>query len=279
MAFAESENLELKSSFGEWKEIIISLSAFANKKGGTVIVGLSDSAEPLGNTFGKNSIEDFLNKLKANSDPVLYPSVVVKTFGTGEIVEISIPESDNKPVFAFDKAYIRVGRTNQKLSNQEVKELIKRYDLPDFDEHLIKLSGSFPMDYQLIESQQSQSILSKYYSGQQISNAAYLCFTKENIALPNAIVKAARFKGNDMSVFIANHDFKGSLLGIPDSIIEFIKRNINYRFIISGKAKHEEQWEYPIVALREAVLNALVHRDYSDPGNIQIRIFDSRIEI
>lgn len=234
MAFSESENLELKSSFGEWKEIIISLSAFANKKGGTVIVGLSDLAEPLGNTFGKNSIEDFLNKLKANTDPVLYPSVVVKTFGTGEIVEISIPESDNKPVFAFDKAYIRVGRTNQKLSNQEVKELIKRYDLPDFDEHLIKLSGPFEMDYQLIESQQNQLILSKYYNGQQISNAAYLCFTKENIVLPNAIVKAARFKGDDMSVFIANHDFKGSLLVMADSIIEFIKRNINHRFIISG---------------------------------------------
>jgi ATP-dependent DNA helicase RecG len=114
MDFKESEKLELKSSFSEWKEIVASLSAFANKKGGRVIIGLNDDGQPLGKEFGKGVIEDIANKIKQNTDPILYPSINVETFGPGEIVEISVKESDNKPVFAFERAYTRVGKNNAK---------------------------------------------------------------------------------------------------------------------------------------------------------------------
>jgi len=77
------------------------------------------------------------NKVKINTDPILYPSINVKTFGPGEIVELEIPESDNKPVFAFEKAYVRVGKTNQKLSATEIRDQIKRYTLPDFDQRIL----------------------------------------------------------------------------------------------------------------------------------------------
>ena len=107
--YKESEKIELKASFSEWKEIIISLSAFANKNGGKIVVGVDDKSNPLNMVIGKDTIESFLNKLKTNTDPVLYPSINIKTFGLGEIVEIDVCESDNKPVFAFDRAYIRVG--------------------------------------------------------------------------------------------------------------------------------------------------------------------------
>lgn len=128
MVFKESEKLELKASFGEWKEIIVSLSAFANKNGGLVVVGVSDSGEPMHMQMGKSTIEDFVNKLKANTDPILYPSINIKTFGLGDIVEIHIPKSDNKPVFAFDKAWERVGKSNVKLSTSRLRELILRYE-------------------------------------------------------------------------------------------------------------------------------------------------------
>lgn len=108
----ESEKLEFKSSFAEWKEAIISLCAFANKKGGKVIIGMNDNGVASGIQVGKNTIEDFANKIKNHTDPILYPSINVKTFGLGEIIEIEVSESDNKPVFAFDRAYVRVGKTN-----------------------------------------------------------------------------------------------------------------------------------------------------------------------
>jgi hypothetical protein len=127
--YRESEILEKKSSFAAWKEIIISLSAFTNKKGGKVIVGLDDQGNPTGLNIGKNALEEMANKIKMHTDPILYPSINVKTFGPGEIVELEIPESDNKPVFAFEKAYVRVGKTNQKLSATEIRDLVKRYTL------------------------------------------------------------------------------------------------------------------------------------------------------
>lgn len=133
MIYKESEILEIKSSFSEWKEIIISLVAFANKEGGKVIVGFNDNGNPTNQVVGKNTIENLGNKIKNNTDPVLYPSIVVKTFALGEITEIEVKEAEIKPVFAFNKAFVRVGKSNQKLSNQEVRNLIKRYTLPDFD--------------------------------------------------------------------------------------------------------------------------------------------------
>ena len=133
MKLKESEKIELKSSFSEWKEAIIALCAFANKKGGKVIIGLDDNGGSVGIQIGKGTIEDFANKIKNHTDPILYPSINVKTFGLGEIVEIEVSESDNKPVFAFERAYVRVGKTNQKMSQSEIRELIKRYALSDFD--------------------------------------------------------------------------------------------------------------------------------------------------
>ncbi|MFH1429690.1 MAG: RNA-binding domain-containing protein, partial [Candidatus Margulisiibacteriota bacterium] len=197
MEYKESEKLELKSSFGEWKDIIISICAFANKNGGKVIVGVDDDGNPTGLKVGNKTIEDIVNKIKTNTDPVLYPSINVKVFGPGEIVEIEIPESDNKPVFAFDRAYIRVGKTNQKLSSSAVKALIKRYTIYDFDEISC---GQEVKDIELDVEFINKLNKDIYHFGKvsaadfmarlmlmkanKINNAGYLCFVKRNSLLP-----------------------------------------------------------------------------------------------
>ena len=291
MQYKESEKLELKSSFSEWKEIIISLSAFANKKGGKIIIGLDDNGQAVNLQTGKRTIEDFVNKIKNHTDPILYPSVNVKTFGLGEIIEVEIPASDNKPIFAFGLAYVRVGKTNQKLSQLEVKALIKRYDLPDFDKRYFDGAISeIEIDEQLITEAgkkyhlKSKSLIdflnkSGLASKNKITYAGYLCFARKNHRMPNAIVKSARFKGKTMEKFIDMKDFDTNIVSATDKVIDFIKRHIDMEVVISGKARRDEVWDYPLPALREAIINALIHRDYADPGNIQIRIFDSRLEI
>ena len=276
MQYKESEILELKSSFGEWKEIIISLSAFANKKGGTVVVGLDENANPLHMQIGNNTIEDFVNKLKNHTDPILYPSINIKTFGLGEIVEITVAQSDYKPVFAFEKAWIRVGKSNIKLSANELRDLINRYSNKEFDSQEAELSGN---QFEFDENIRSKFISLAYHLPKKPNIAEYLSFTKSNTLFPQAVVKAARFKGNEPVTFLDTRDFDESLLLITDQVLDFIKKNIRLEYLISGKAERDERWEYPLVALREAILNAVVHRDYNDPGNIQIRIFDDFIEI
>lgn len=70
--YRESETMEKKSSFAAWREIIISLSAFANKKGGTVVVGLDDRGNPADLKIGKDTLEEMANRIRMNTDPILY---------------------------------------------------------------------------------------------------------------------------------------------------------------------------------------------------------------
>jgi ATP-dependent DNA helicase RecG len=242
---------------------------------------------------GKSTIEDFVNKLRNHTDPVLYPSVNVKTFGLGEIVSIQIPESDQKPVFAFDRAYIRVGKTNIKLNAAEVRKMIKAYTLPDYDEAVMNINHELiELDTDMILSLNKEYFKFKGLSSSdeilnrldvikegKLTNAGYLCFAKKVHYIPAASIKAARFKGNSMSTFIDMKNFDSNLISAVDDILEFISRHINMKVIINGDAHRKEIWDYPIAALREAVINAVVHRDYSDPGNIQVRIFDDIIEV
>jgi ATP-dependent DNA helicase RecG len=290
--YRESEILEKKSSFAAWKEIIISLSAFANKKGGKVVVGLDDQGNPTGLSIGKDTLEEMANKIKMHTDPILYPSINVKTFGPGEIVELEIPESDNKPVFAFEKAYIRVGKVNQKLSATEIRDLIKRYTLPDFDQRTlaqdfetldldvaaIRHLNETVLHFGKIPERRVIEKLMVLRKG-KLTNAGYLCFTKENDLIPSAVIKGARFKGKTMVHFLDMKDFKGNLIAAVNEVLDFIQRHISMGVGIGAKAARDEKWDYPLEALREAVVNAIVHRDYTDPGNIQIRIFDDRLEI
>jgi ATP-dependent DNA helicase RecG len=288
----ESETLEKKSSFAAWKEIIISLSAFANKKGGKVVVGLDDQGNPTGLSIGKDTLEEIANKIKMHTDPILYPSINVKTFGPGEIVELEIPESDNKPVFAFEKAYVRVGKANQKLSATEIRDQVKRYTLPDFDQRTLAQDfKTLDLDaaaiHRLNETAfhfgkiSERRILEKLMVLRKgkLTNAGYLCFTRENDLIPSAVIKGARFKGKTMIHFLDMKDFKGNLIVAVNEVLDFIQRHISMGVGIGAKAARDEKWDYPLEALREAVVNAIVHRDYTDPGNIQIRIFDDRLEI
>ena len=66
--YRKSETLEKKSSFAAWKEIIISLSAFANKKGGKVAVGLDDQGNPTSLSIGKDTLEEMAKKIKMHTD-------------------------------------------------------------------------------------------------------------------------------------------------------------------------------------------------------------------
>jgi ATP-dependent DNA helicase RecG len=257
-----------------------------------VVVGLDDQGNPTGLNIGKDTLEEMANKIKMHTDPILYPSINVKTFGPGEIVELEIPESDNKPVFAFEKAYVRVGKANQKLSATEIRDQVKRYTMPDFDQRTLPQTFNIQdLDIAVIRRMNEtifhfgkipeRRILEKLMVLRKgkLTNTGYLCFVKENELISSAVIKGARFKGKTMVRFLDMKDFTGNLIASVNEVLDFIQRHISMGVGIGAKAARDEKWDYPLEALREAVVNAIVHRDYTDPGNIQIRIFDDRLEI
>jgi ATP-dependent DNA helicase RecG len=113
----------------------------------------------------------------------------------------------------------------------------------------------------------------------QLTRAAILLFGREpQRFLRQSEVRVARFKGTEPLHFLDMKVIEGGLIAQRAAIVEFIQRHISMAAEVKG-LEREERWEYPLEALREAVTNALCHRDYRDPGNVQVRIFDDRLEV
>ena len=105
----ESETLKFKKSVGEWKEIIETISALSNTRGGEILVGINNSGEVNGVEIGKNTIEDLTNKIAQNTDPKIHPRITTEKIIGKSLIVIEVKESSDHLVLAFGRPYKRVG--------------------------------------------------------------------------------------------------------------------------------------------------------------------------
>lgn len=293
----EAENIEFKSSLSLKKEIGMAISAFSNRKGGLIFVGIDDHRHILGLDIGKKTLEDLANYIILNTDPRCYPSIKVETMDDKKIIVISVHESDEKPLFFRGRAYIRMGRTKQMLSAAQVREFIEngRHSI-SWDEKILEKASLDDIDdikvkwfLKNAESERNRSIDPKtpveealnkldLLKDDSLTNAALLLFGKNpQKFFLQAQTKCARFKGTNLD-FDDMDIFDGSLFDQRKDALNFVIKHIKHSGIIKG-TERDETFEYPIVALREAITNAICHRDYQLSSNVQVNIFDDRIEI
>ena len=303
VAHGEDQSLEFKTSLRLREEIGEAISAFANTDGGIILVGVSDKGEILGVDIGKKTIEDLANRVKENTDPHIYPDVKVHKIDNKNVVEISVKESDEKPVFFKDRAFQRVGKTNQRISASKIREMAKQervklywdersYEgatIEDIDEEKVKWflerrekkrNVKKPKDMSLQELLMNISAISRNI--QKPTNAGILFFGKNPQGFFfNSQLRIARFKGTDVTHPVIDRlDCQGTLCEMVDLAEEFVRRNIRLlSFRVSTSFQREDKLEYPLDALREAIINALIHRNYLEPADVRVFIFDNRIEI
>ena len=114
----------------------------------------------------------------------------------------------------------------------------------------------------------------------QLTIAALLLFGKNpQRFLLQAKLRCARFKGTDEVSFIDMKVIEGDIVQQVEDVMAFVQRNTSMAVKIEAKLARTEQWEYPLEAVREAVTNAVCHRDYADSGNVVVKIFDDRLEV
>ena len=107
------------------------------------------------------------------------------------------------------------------------------------------------------------------------TNACYIAFAEGDV--PSTLFQTGRFKGD--SAIIDSKAFKRDLFGELDDVMEFVRKHLMSGIVITGKPQHDVKHDYPEEAIREIVLNMLVHRDYLDHGGVSIiKIFDDRME-
>lgn len=304
----ESETLEFKKSLAERKEILESLSAFSNTRGGEIWVGVEENKDGsvkkvVGVEVKGRELENLGNEFRQNTDPVVYPSVELRELEGKQILVVSVEASPVKPVFAkIDRnpiAFKRVGRVNQKITAQELRQMLSEgkeflWDsqicegatLEDIDEEKVrwflrKAKHERGLDIGEDTPTEEALLRLKLLDGGELTNAAVLLFGRNpQRFFIQSEVKGIRFKGvNVTGEMIDLRVIEGSVL---DQLIEaekFIYNNIALAaWIEDAKTERQEKWEYPPKAIREALANAICHRDYKTTAKIQVRIFDDRIE-
>ena len=298
----ESDTIEFKKSLSAWKEIVETISAFSNTKGGTIVVGVDDSKRIHGAKIGKNTIEDLTNKILTNTDPKIYPEITTATFENKDLILIKVEKFPYDVVLAFGRPFKRVGKTTTRMSKDEYTrrileihkkkiyfdgQILEEARIEDIDENKVKAfvkKAKGRRNLAIDEEDDALSILKKLrlLKGNLLCNAGILLFGKNpQEYFPQASIKCIRFKGTDVaSEMLDFKEIETDLLSEVEEVKRFIFNNISLRaWIEEGKIERQEKWEYPPKALREAIVNAIVHRDYRVPSKIQVRIFDDRIEI
>ncbi len=294
----ESAEVEFKESLSLSEPIGKTISSFSNANGGTLIIGVTDSGEIKGVELGENTLEQLANRIKQHTDPKIYPSINTENIDGKDVVIIEVNESQEKPVFYRGNAYKRVGKSTHKLKSSEIRNLAKNsgektsWDeqiceeamLDDIDEEKVKeflkrTKNNRDLDIDPKISLKDALKRLKLLSNGRPINACILLFGKNpQRFFSQAETKCARFKGTKPTTFIDMKTFDGDIIEQRNDSLEFVKEHIKLEAEIKG-TERIEKWEYPIEAIREAITNAICHRDYRVSSKVQVRIFDDRLEV
>ncbi|MBN4068505.1 putative DNA binding domain-containing protein, partial [Desulfotalea psychrophila] len=279
----ETQHTEYKKSFG--KEVTISLVAFANTNGGRVIVGIGDNGKVYGVTIGPETIQRYLNEVKTSTYPQLFPKIHTEEKAKKTILIFEIDEFPIKPVSFKNRYYKRVHNSNHMLTLEEIVDLQQQslsisydaYPSPVTLEELNhKLIGHFFERVNTRGRLLLQDILFtnlvklKLIRDEKVTLAANLLFGDHDFS-----IRIGRFKG--AATIIDDSVVKAPLFTAIDEAMIFIKKHINLSYHFDGSIQRKERWQFPLEALRELLLNAVVHRDYKNFSDIIIKIFDDRI--
>jgi len=284
----EHEKCEYKRSLVLQNEILESISAFANTFGGEIFVGIDDDGKVVGASIGKKTFENFASVVKREIDPQVNISIKATQIENKDVIVIAVPFSPLRPHFFKGIAFKRVGKANLKLSPAELEHMMisRTLSLHDVDSLPMKVSLG-DISETLVKEYVSE--LGKKYSGikhaikslglgddEAIAPSAVLFFGNNPAKFfPLFGVKCAVFKGNEM---LAIRDFSKPIYENVEPVMAFIKQNIPFSIRFEGVKRIEEP-RIPEEAMRESLMNALVHADYTLDSTIYVRITEDAIEI
>lgn len=288
---SDTENRQVEFKESENPAMYKTLSAFSNTNGGVLLVGVADDKTIVGFNCSNNKIKQITDTI-ANK-LLIHPVITSHAIDGKKILKIEISKSPN-PVSYDGKYYLRVGNTTREMQAEELRTYFLRTTLwdnipgdfnPDeIDEQTVKYfvklgldSGRMPISAASESVTEILEHLNLLHNG-KLTNGAIILFGKNpQKYFTNALVRIGRFKEED--IIIGDKIAGGNLFRQLEVAEEAIKGFINVRYEISGDSfKRKEIWDYPLKAIREALLNSVVHRDYfMSNRQTQIKIFDDYI--
>ena len=287
----EGETIEFKESFG--KEAIQTAGALANTSGGYIFIGVDKKGNIKGTSISKESLKNWGNRIMQLSEPTLIPSIHSIKINGKTVVIVSVKEFPLKPVSINGRCYKRVDASNKIMTPAEISEMHLQSTGTTWDAMSCPNTNLDDIEIQKVKDyilRTKDTGRRHFKKDEDVYNILHkLDLVKENKPSWAAIiafgekppmqakVKCGKIRGT--STIVDDFVVDAPLLDQVDEVMNYMKRVLKLSYSISGKAKRDEIWEYPLDAVREVVTNAICHRDYSSPAEIQIKIFDDRLTV
>ena len=286
----EGYKLEFKRNVNS--DLAKEMVAFANASGGTIVIGINDD-NTINGTDTTNEARSRIQTIARDCDP----SVDITQEVIGNVVIIHIPEGKDKPYRCTTGFYLRSGANSEKMDRNEIIRFIKAEGKVLFDE-LEESRAAFPsgLDQEMVEQYRQLAGISSSTgtahllpnlgvvvptaNGLVLNNTGVLFFGQDPASLiPQSVVVCVAYKGATKVNILDKKEFGFNLIRNIDEAMAFLKRHLNVKYEITKK-RRIEKLEIPEVVLREAVVNAVAHRNYFEKGaSVMIEIFDNRVEI
>ena len=284
ITLGESQTLEFKKSVT--KELGKEICAFANSSGGKVLIGVADNGNihPLSDM---NRLSSDIQNHARNCEPPI--SIMVET--TSQIIMIHVPSSQDKPHASRGIFYIREGASSQRMSRSQIREYFFKEGLIFFDSAINysytlvndlteNIYQSFAKKAGINTSLEHEQVLKNIglLTPNGMTNAGCLLLSeKPNRFLVSATLSCALFLGKTKGKILDQKVYEGTISELYQNGLIYLQSHLNTEYIIG--AEREELLELPEIVLREGLINALAHRDYRSTANVQIYIFQNRVEI
>ncbi len=298
LSLPESKTLEFKQDASSLPPIIKTIVAFANTAGGVIIIGKKDDGSLCGVEKVFDEEERIATAIAENIRPTLLPEIEVITVDGKSLIVIRVSHWKG-PFYVKKKGiprgvYIRLGSTSRLAGEELIHEMQRAISL-SFDQSPLDSLTLSNLDKESIEQSFKQrglevtkqklismGILSQYQGKTVPTKGGLILFGKEpekQHHCPDARVRCARFKGLDKTHIIDQIEIERGLIDAIREVPMFIERNTRLTSSITSMRRLDIR-EYSPLAIREVLVNALAHADYSLTGaHTQISIFDNRLEI
>jgi len=285
IALGEGLTLEFKTSVSG--HLGREICAMANTEGGRILIGVDDDGRKVG-VKQPNRAKSQVQSAARN----LGPALAIEVAPVGSILVVSVPSGPNKPYSSGGHFYLRDASTTQQMRRGEIREFFFKEGLVRWDEQPcseFSMERDFDADrYRAFaraagipSGLKRQDVLRNLdiLTDDGIRNAGVLVFAKAvSRFYLQASVTCALFQGPSKVKILDKQTYQGGILGTYHDTMAYLFSHLNTEYIIRGGPR-EEVLELPEEALREAVLNAIAHRDYRSTSNAQVHIFQDRIEI
>lgn len=291
----EGYNVEFKQSIS--KDIPEEICAFANAAGGTMLIGVRDDNTVCGIQTDNVTRSRIMHSLRA-IDPKLEVSYEETVYNGSKLICLTCGTGHQKPYIVSGSIFIRIGPNSQKITSvEEMRDFFQQSERIYFDEcpctefKLPDALDSNALNRFLAAARISNSLprntllenLKLIAADGKLKNGAVLFFGKNVQAFfDKAVIRCLQYKGVDKRFIMDDKLITGNLLLQYHGAIKYImsKLNLSYEIESQGIGPRREVLEIPEIVFKEALVNALTHRDYYDKGaTTMIEVFDDRVEI